>query len=168
MTKDRLFFFIQNCIKYNSFNWGIKLRAFLYRPFFRKFGKNIEIKDGVTFKYPSEIELGNNCKIGEFSYFVGKGGLSIGDNLLLGAGTKIITTSHLFEDTDIPMRDQGLSFEPIRIGNDVWFGFDAKVFGNTTIGNGVVIGAGTIVKNMLIPDFAVVVGVPGKITRLRK
>ncbi len=168
MTKDRLFFFIQSCIKYNSFNWGIRLRSFLYRPFFRKFGKNIQIKDGVTFKYPSEIELGNNCKIGEFSYFVGKGGLNIGDNLLLGAGTKIITSSHNFEDVDTPIRDQGLQFEPISIGNDVWFGFDVKVFGNTKIGNGVVIGAGSIVKNTEIPDYAVLVGAPAKIIRIRE
>lgn len=167
MASDRLFFFVQNCVKYNSFNWGIRLRSFLYRPFFKKFGKNIQIKDGVTFKYPSEIELGDNCKIGEFSYFVGKGGLAIGDNLLLGAGTKIITSSHRFEDTDVPIRNQGLEFEPIKIGNDVWFGFDVKVFGNTRLGNGVVVGAGSILKNMDVPDLAVVVGAPARVQRVR-
>jgi maltose O-acetyltransferase len=167
MNNDRLFFIIQSCIKYNSFNWGIKLRSFLYKPFFKKFGSNIQIKDGVTFKYPSEIELGNNCKIGEFSYFVGKGGLTIGNNLLLGAGTKIITSSHNFEETDIPIFEQGLEFSPVIIGNDVWFGFDVKVFGNTDIGSGVIIGAGSIVKNMVIPDYSVVVGAPGKVIRNR-
>lgn len=167
MNKDRVFFFIQSCIKYNSFNWGIKLRSLLYRPFFKKFGKNIQIKDGVTFKYPSEIELGNNCKIGEFSYFVGKGGLRIGNNLLLAAGTKVITSRHNFDELNIPIYDQGLEFDSIEVGDDVWFGFDVKVFGNTKIGNGVVVGAGSIVKNMSIPDFAVVVGAPGKIIRMR-
>lgn len=167
MTKDRLFFIVQSCIKYNSFNWGIKLRSFLYKPFFRKFGKNIQIKDGVTFKYPSEIELGDNCKIGEFSYFVGKAGLIIGNNLLLGAGTKIITSRHNFEDIDTPMWKQGLEFEPIIIGNDVWLGFDVKVFGNTKLGKGVIVGAGSIVKNIEIPDYAIIVGVPAKIIRIR-
>lgn len=164
---DKVFFFIQSLLKYNSFGLGIKLRALLYRPFFRKLGRNVQIKDGVTFKYPSEIEIGNNAKIGEFSYFVGKGGLKIGNNLLLGAGTKIITSSHRFEDIETSMFEQALDFEPIEIGNDVWFGFDVKVFGNTKIGNGVIMGANTIIKNTEIPDLAVVAGIPGKIVKYR-
>ena len=168
MNSDRIFFFVQSCLKYNSFHFGIWLRSVLYKPFFKKFGSNIQIKDGVTFKYPSEIELGNNCKIGEFSYFVGKGGLKIGDNLLLGAGTKIITSKHQFDDVDQPIAGQGLGFDPIEIGNDVWFGFDVKVFGNSRIGHGSVIGAGSIVRNMEIPDYSVAAGAPAKIIRSRK
>jgi len=167
MKNDKLFFFIQAFLKYNSFNFGVKLRYWLYKPFFKNFGKNIQIKDGVTFKYPSEIELGNNCKIGEYTYFVGKGGLKIGDNFLMGAGSKIITSSHNYEDIDTPIFDQGLAFLPIEIGEDVWLGFDAKIFGNTKVGNGVIIGASSIVKNSEIPNYSVVVGIPGRVIKSR-
>lgn len=164
---DKIFFVIQSCIKYNSFGWGIRLRSFLYRFFFKKFGKHIQIKDGVTFKYPSEIEMGNHIKIGEFSYFVGKGGLSIGNNVLIGAGTKIITSTHNFDDIGTSMYDQGLSFSPIKIKNDVWFGFDCKVFGNTIINDGVIVGANSLIKNTETDSYVIMVGSPAKFLRKR-
>lgn len=165
---DKIFFVIQSCIKYNSFEWGIRLRGFLYKKFFKKFGKNIQIKDGVTFKYPSEIEIGNNIKIGEFCYFVGKGGLSIGNNVLIGAGTKIITSTHNFDDVETSVFDQGLSFSPIAIKNDVWFGFDCKVFGNTIINDGVILGANSLIKNIETGAYVIMVGNPAKVLRIRE
>jgi len=165
---DKIFFIIQSCIKYNSFDWGIRLRSLLYRRFFKKLGRNVQIKDGVTFKYPSEIEIGDNAKIGEYCYFVGKGGLRLGNNILMGAGTKIITSNHNFEDTGASMFDQGLSFQPIEIGNDIWFGFDCKIFGNTKISDGVIVGANSVVKNMEVPSYVIVAGTPAKIIKVRK
>ena len=55
----------------------------------------------------------------------------------------------------------------IEIGNDVWVGQNVIILASvTSIGDGAVIGAGTVVtKN--VPDFAVVVGNPGKIVKYR-
>ena len=164
---DKLFFVIQSSIKYISFDWGIWLRSILYKPFFKSFGKNVQIKDGVTFKYPSEISLGNNLKIGEFSYFVGKGNLKIGDNILIGAGTKIITSNHLSNEIDLPIFDQKLDFKSIVLGNDIWIGFDVKIFGGVVIGNGCIIGANTLINKGEIEPFSVIVGTPYKIIKKR-
>lgn len=54
----------------------------------------------------------------------------------------------------------------ILIGNDTWIGEDCKIFANSTIGNGCIIGAGTVFHGD-IPDYAVVYGNPGKIRRFR-
>lgn len=55
---------------------------------------------------------------------------------------------------------------PIIIGNDVWFGADAKVMSGVTIGDGAIIGAGAVVaKN--IPPYAIVAGNPAKIISFR-
>lgn len=55
---------------------------------------------------------------------------------------------------------------PITIGNDVWFGADAKVMSGVTIGDGAIIGAGAVVaKN--IPPYAIVAGNPAKIISFR-
>jgi len=164
---DKIFFVIQSLLKYNSFNFAIYLRSLLYKPFFKSFGSGVKIKDGVTFKFPSEIELGCNCSIGEFSYFVGKKGLKIGNNALVAAGTKVITSTHNIENIDIPVAFQGLSFASIEIGNDVWIGFDVKIFGNTIIGNSVIIGAGSLVKNTRIEQYSVIAGVPAKLIKMR-
>lgn len=53
------------------------------------------------------------------------------------------------------------------IGSNVRIYSGAKIFGNITIGDDVIIGANTVV-NKDIPSHSVVVGVPGKIIKTRK
>jgi serine O-acetyltransferase len=53
-----------------------------------------------------------------------------------------------------------------RIGDDVYIGPGAKLFGDIKIGNNVAIGANSVV-NKDIPDNAVVVGVPGQVISLK-
>lgn len=168
MRSDKTFFVIQSLIKYISFGWGVKLRAALYRPYFKAFGKNINIKDGVTFKYPSEIELGDNCTIGEYSYLVGKNGLKIGNDFLMGAGSKIITSNHNYAQTDIPINRQGLSFKPVVIGNDVWLGFDVKILCGTVVGDGNIIGTGAVVSGDFSGAYNIIAGIPARVIKSRK
>lgn len=165
---DRIFFIIQGFLKYNSFDFGVTLRAFFYKPFFKSFGKQVKIRDGVTIKYPSEMEFGNNVKIEPYCIFVGKSGLKIGDNTLIGAGTKIITSTHNFENSDTPIRVQGLSFSSITIGEDVWLGFDVKVFGGSNIGKGCIVGTNTLINDKSFEPYNIIAGTPAKILRSRK
>lgn len=51
--------------------------------------------------------------------------------------------------------------KPISVGNDVYIGNDAKLMPGVTIGNNVIIGAGSIVTKD-VPDNCVVAGVPAK------
>lgn len=57
-------------------------------------------------------------------------------------------------------------FKRISIGNDVWIGIKVIIMGGVQIGNGVIIGAGSIVTKD-IPDYAIAVGVPAKIIKYR-
>lgn len=52
------------------------------------------------------------------------------------------------------------------IGNDVWLGDGATVLPGAKIGNGVIVGARAVVGGE-IPDYAIVVGNPGRILRMR-
>lgn len=54
----------------------------------------------------------------------------------------------------------------IEIGNDVWFGRHVIVLNGVTIGDGAVIGAGTVVSKD-VPPYAVVVGNPMRIIKYR-
>lgn len=64
-------------------------------------------------------------------------------------------------------KDYIMQKPPLTIGNDVWIGSNAIILPSvTSIGDGAIIGAGTVVhKN--IPPYAVVVGNPGQIVRFR-
>ncbi|MEL7100232.1 MAG: CatB-related O-acetyltransferase [Pseudomonadota bacterium] len=52
------------------------------------------------------------------------------------------------------------------VGHDVWLGKDVSVMPGTRIGSGVIVGSGAVVAGT-IPDYAVVVGNPGRVVRLR-
>lgn len=59
-----------------------------------------------------------------------------------------------------------ISKGPIVIGNDVWIGARATVLSGVTIGDGAVVGAGSVVTND-VPPYAIVAGAPARILGYR-
>ena len=56
--------------------------------------------------------------------------------------------------------------KPVVIGNDVWIGLNAVIMDGVTIGDGAVVGAGAIVTKD-VPPYAVVLGIPARVTKYR-
>mmetsp|Transcript_28712 Transcript_28712/g.54287 ORF Transcript_28712/g.54287 Transcript_28712/m.54287 type:complete len:213 (-) Transcript_28712:1156-1794(-) len=52
------------------------------------------------------------------------------------------------------------------VGHDVWLGYGAVVCPGARIGNGVIVGAGAVVRGT-VPDYAVVTGNPAQVGRMR-
>lgn len=52
------------------------------------------------------------------------------------------------------------------IGHDVWLGYGAIVCPGARIGNGVIVGAGSVVRGN-VPDCAIVMGNPAQVVRMR-
>ena len=63
-----------------------------------------------------------------------------------------------------------LGYQPdrrdIEVGHDVWLGYGAMVMPGTRIGNGVIVGAGSVVRGD-VPDYTVVAGNPAQVVRRR-
>jgi len=57
-------------------------------------------------------------------------------------------------------------FAPVTVGNDVWTGHNVNIMGGVTIGDGAIIGAGSIVTKD-VPAYAIVAGVPATVRRFR-
>ena len=57
-------------------------------------------------------------------------------------------------------------FESVTIGNDVWTGHNVNIMGGVSVGDGAVIGAGSVVTRD-VPPYAIAVGVPAAVKRLR-
>lgn len=167
-TKNKIFFYLQSIIKNISLPGFEKLRTSLYRPFFKELGKNVQLQDGITFKYPSDIIIKDNCKIGAYCFIVGLGGLEIQKYSLIGSGTKIVTSTHNTDKIDIPIYYQGLSTKPILIEEDVWLGFNSIILGGSTIRKGSIIGASAVITGKEIPEYSIAVGIPFKIIGSRK
>jgi acetyltransferase-like isoleucine patch superfamily enzyme len=57
-------------------------------------------------------------------------------------------------------------FETVTVGSDVWTGHNVNVMPGVSIGDGAIIGAGSVVTKD-VPPFAIVAGVPATVKRLR-
>lgn len=68
--------------------------------------------------------------------------------------------------TDYPLHPFDPHPPPVVIGHDVWIGAQAMIAGGVTIGHGAVIGARSVVTKD-VPPYAIVVGSPARVIRLR-
>jgi acetyltransferase-like isoleucine patch superfamily enzyme len=73
---------------------------------------------------------------------------------------------HRYDDLLVPIKDQGITKSPVRIGADVWVGVRASVLRGAQVGDGCVLAAHTVVKGD-VPAGSVVAGVPGRVVRDR-
>ena len=95
-------------------------------------------------------------------------GVSIGDNVMMGPECLFYTSNHRIEATDIPMNKQGYDgLHPIIIGNDVWIGARVIILPGVHVGDGSVIGAGSVVIHDVEP-YSVIAGNPAKLISKRK
>ncbi len=99
---------------------------------------------------------------------------SITHNVVIGPGEhdymRVTNHEFLFSPYHKVVRKNEEYYDPfnkkLKIGNDVWVGCNCVILREVSIGDGAVIGAGTIVTKD-VPDFSIVVGVPGKILKYR-
>jgi acetyltransferase-like isoleucine patch superfamily enzyme len=110
------------------------------------------------------ITLGRRTFVGEHTLMRGQGGIIIGDNVLIGPGVQVLAVNHVTSDPSVPIRDQGITAEGIRIEDDCWIGAGAIVLDGVTIGRGACIGAGAVVTRS-IPPRTLAVGVPARVVR---
>ena len=87
----------------------------------------------------------------------------IGSNCDIGPDVIVVTGSH---DIGSPQRRAGLgTAESVSIGNGTWIGARSTILPGTFIGSGVVVAAGSLIRNE-IPENVLVAGVPAMIKRL--
>ena len=110
---------------YSSLKVGQKaLRAFCGKLMLRSCGKKVNIEQGAIFS--SKTSLGDYSGIGINARI--NGTCTIGDYVMMGTDVVVITKNHAFNQTDIPMMQQGFEDErPVIIGNDVWIGSNATI-----------------------------------------
>jgi acetyltransferase-like isoleucine patch superfamily enzyme len=167
MFRDRIFWIIQGVMKYLAFDLTRRLRSWAYRPFFLRCGINVRIEDGVTIKYPSRISLGDDTVINQNCFLNGFGGLRIGSDVMIGNNTTIITTSHVTDAIDVPMRQQGIDCRQTIIEDDVWIGNGVAILAGALVGSHSIIGTGAVVLGKEYPAYAVLGGVPVRILKMR-
>ena len=101
--------------------------------------------------------LGDNVCFNGMS-ISGNGKVEIGDNFHSGPGCQIITSFHNYEGNAIPYDDTFID-KDVNIGDNVWLGNNVIILGGSTIGEGAIIQAGSVVCKD-IPPYAIAGGHP--------
>ena len=109
----------------------------------------------------SEIKIGRDSLIGEYTIIRGQGGVQIGDRVYTSPQTQIIAVNHIFDDPEQPFIDQGITAEGIVIEDDVWLGSGAIITDGVRIGRGAVVAAGAVVTHDVTQN-TVVGGIPAR------
>jgi acetyltransferase-like isoleucine patch superfamily enzyme len=88
--------------------------------------------------------------------------VTIGDDVHVGPGVRIITTSH---ELGVAERRAGDRYSrPVAIGAGAWIGAGCQILPGVTVGPGAVIAAGSVVTED-IPADALAGGVPARVIR---
>lgn len=127
-----------------------------------KFGDPIIIDDFVFIGRHRTARIGSYVHIASFSSITGGGDLEIGDFVGIASGSRIMTGSDspygLFGPT-IPDEFRDVKRGFVKISDHVFVGVGSIIFPDVTIGEGAVIGAGSIVRHDLDP-WGVYMGIP--------
>ena len=135
------------------------------RELFAKLTQN-EVPETFGLFPPFYTDCGINIKVGENVFinaccrFQDQGGIEIGDNSLIGHNVTIATLNHDFN----PTKRQNLTPSPVKLGKNVWIGSDCTILPGVTIGDGAIIGAGSVVTKS-IPANAISVGNPARVRK---
>ena len=125
-------------------------------------------KENCTVTAPFWCDYGYNIEVGENFYtnhnvvILDGAKVIFGDNVFIAPNCGFYTAGH---PLDSERRNAGLEYAyPITVGNNVWFGAGVHVMPGVSIGNDVVIAAGSIVTKD-IPSGVIAGGVPCKVIR---
>lgn len=133
------------------------------------FSRLIGVKVPVSFRMnpPFHTDYGKRIRVGEnvfFNFgciFMDRGGISIGNDVLIGPAVQLLTINH----QENPFERSTTRCKPITIGDRVWIGGGAIVLPGVTIGDNAIISAGAVVTHDVLEN-AVVAGNPAKVIKM--
>jgi len=126
-------------------------------------------------KSDSELSIGSRTFIGGGTKLVSAKSITIGDDVLISWGVSIVDhNSHAIEFSkrkdDVTNWGNGIKdwtyvkMEPVVIGNKCWIGFDVIILKGVQLGEGCIVGAGSVVTKSF-PAWSIIGGNPAKLIR---
>lgn len=120
------------------------------------------------------VEIGRNSYIGS-SHIISASRITVGDDVLISWGCHLVDHDSHSAQWSKRQRDvsnwrngqknwEHVSTAPIAVGNKAWIGFNSIILKGVTIGEGAVVGAGSVVTSD-VPPFTVVAGNPARVIR---
>ncbi len=127
-------------------------------------GEDSEIREYVYvagLKTPeSKLKLGKRCGIFQYCFLNPTKPIILGDDCGIGGLSKLFTHGSFLSK----LEGYPVAFASITLGNNVWIPWDVFILPGVTIGDNVVVGAGSII-NRDIPSNCIAAGNPAKVVK---
>ena len=108
------------------------------------------------------VDVGFNC------VFASAGGITIGASTIIAGNCFFGGGRYNHDKLELPIMDQGVYTQgETVIGENSWVGAGAIILDGVKLGKGVIVGAGAVVIKDA-PDYAVLVGAPARVVRIRE
>ncbi|MBQ7526015.1 MAG: sugar O-acetyltransferase, partial [Abditibacteriota bacterium] len=137
-------------------------RARLLKDIFAEVGENCYSAPPLRANWGCVTHIGKNVYANFNLTLVDDTDIYIGDNVLIGPNVVLDAGTH-----PVAPEYRALQYQynlPVRIGNNVWIGANSVVLPGVTVGNGSIIGAGSVVTKD-VPENVIAAGVPCKVLR---
>ncbi|NNE43726.1 MAG: acyltransferase [Gemmatimonadetes bacterium] len=121
-----------------------------------------KVKVAGMFRTGERVQVASNCFLE-----AGRGGIVLGDDVLVGPGTVLVTTNYRYDQLGVPFPQQGTVSRGIRVGDRSWIGANCVIIDGVTVGRDVIVSAGAVVTSN-VPDGAIVQGNPAKVIFTRR
>jgi acetyltransferase-like isoleucine patch superfamily enzyme len=145
----------------------------LFNPECIHIGNGVQIRHGARIEavreragvfFSPRIEIGDGTSIEQGFHLACAEQIIIGKHVAITEYVGIFDIWHLYEDIQVPIKDQPLKTSPVKIGDHSFIGMGAVIQPGVIIGKHCVIGANSVVIRS-IPDYSVAVGLPAKVIR---
>ena len=129
----------------------------------KEYGTDLHVCGKCEFN--GQLYLGNNVSFNGM-IIQGKGTVRIGNNFRSGIECMMVTQNHDYDTGDALPFGKQFDYKTITIGDNVWLGNRVTITGDTTIGEGAIVAAGSLVCKD-VPPLAIVGGNPAKVLKYR-
>jgi len=124
--------------------------------------RSAQLMGGTYFSRATNLRVGERCLINRSCYLDLHGTITLGDDVVLGHGTAIITSRHHLGPEE--RRAGVVESVPVTINTGAWVGANVTILPGVTVGRGAVVAAGAVVIRD-VPANSLVAGVPARVVR---
>lgn len=133
-----------------------KIFGYIQLEAFGSHGMGAYVEGDIQIHFPERVNMGNYSAIGRNTFINAKAGIQIGNYVHISRNCVLHTATHNVEGTLIPYDREDI-VKSITIDDFVWIGMNVIILRGVTIGEGAIIGAGSIITKD-VPPLAIVVG----------
>ena len=155
--KEALWHAVKCLVFQNPIPIPSRIRVALLRAFGARVGRGVVIRSNVNIKFPWRLEIGDHVWLGEEVAILSLAPVKIGSNVCISQRAHLCTGSH-----DHRSDTFDLIVRPIEVGSGVWVAAQAFIAPGVKLGDGSVVGAGSVVLKD-VPPGCVVRGNPASV-----